>query len=269
MPNREQQFENPLTPVVGRAGETKAKEPIAVKQEKLQEEEITKEDILEQLHLYHQTTKEKWEKIKKAGAVLSESQLSERGLITKEQISGEEDILDDATNTGVVDREAGRDKYVFLSHLPAGYGEVTLELDLSALGIKDAKVATAGDWLRYVNNKKEEKFYRNSVIPASDFVSYLEGFLKKLPNPKWFWGERDKDSDSFAGEAFKEKFIDKKPEKSHLFYGLTPEIMIPDELPLEYIRKVTIENEDGTRVEEELKNQVGKSPDRDTLQGRP
>lgn len=201
------------------------------------EREITPEqkEISEKLRLYHQTSKEKWEAIQKAGAILSEKELLERGLISKEQL---EDF--ETTSTGSLDREAGRDEYVFASHRPANYGDVTLEIDLEALNLDGAKVATAGDWLHFVNDENDERYFHDSEIPASEFVEYLTRFLKTLPDPEWFWGKSDPRVQELIGQGMMEK-IKGNPEKIRQFWKLHPDIMFPKELPLKYIKNVKIE----------------------------
>ncbi len=150
------------------------------------EKEASEAEILKRLKLYHQTSKEKWKAIQKAGAILSEKELLARGLISEDQLEDYE-----TTNTGSLGRKAGRDEYVFASHRPASYGEVTLEIDLNALNIDGAKVATAGDWLHFVDDEESRRYFHNSEIPASDFVKYLSQFLKTLPDSEWFWGKSD------------------------------------------------------------------------------
>lgn len=198
------------------------------------EKESNEAEILKRLRLYHQTSAEKWEAIQKAGAILSEKELLERGLITEEQLEDYE-----TTSTGSLDRDAGRDKYVFASHRPANYGDVTLEIDLSALDIAGAKVATAGDWLNFVNDAESEKYFHNSEIPATEFVKYLVDFLKTLPDPEWFWGKDDPHISELIGQGMMEK-INGNPEKIRSFYKLHPEIMFPSELPLKFIKNVKI-----------------------------
>ncbi|OGZ58189.1 MAG: hypothetical protein A3B96_00690 [Candidatus Spechtbacteria bacterium RIFCSPHIGHO2_02_FULL_43_15b] len=135
------------------------------RRENQSENEINEKEILRRLKLYHETSKEKWEAIQKVGAILSERELLRRGLISEEQLDDFE-----TTSTGFLDREAGRDDYVFASHRPANYGNVTLEIDLEALKIDGAKVATAGDWLHFVDDEDAERYFHDSEIPASKFV---------------------------------------------------------------------------------------------------
>jgi len=196
------------------------------------EEEISEAEILKRLKLYHQTSKEKWSAIKKTGAILSEKELLKRGLISEDQL---EDF--ETTGTGSLDREVGRDEYVFASHRPANYGEVTLEIDLDALNIEGAKVATAGDWLHFVDDEESKKYFRDSEIPATEFVKYLSRFLKTLPDPEWFWGKPDPRIQELIGQGMVEK-IKGNPEKIRQFWKLHPEIMFPKELPLKFIKNV-------------------------------
>lgn len=196
--------------------------------------ETSEAEILKRLKLYHQTSKEKWEAIQKVGAILSEKELLKRGLISADQL---EDF--ETTSTGKLDREVGRDEYVFASHRPANYGDVTLEIDLDALNIEGAKVATAGDWLHFVDNEETRKYFNDSVIPATDFVKYLSQFLKTLPDPEWFWGKEDPRIKELIGQGMMEK-IKGNPEKFRQFWKLYPEIMFPKELPLKFIKKVKI-----------------------------
>jgi len=199
----------------------------------IEKKEISEAEVRARLHFYHQTTKEKWKKIIEAGAILSEKELVERGFITAEQL---EDDLFDETSTGSLDREAGRDQYVFASHVPHGYGEITLELDPSILEIKGAKVAMAGDWLHYCDSEEGRKYFEESEIPASEFVHYLTKFINSLPDPEWFWGKRDEKLKELIGEGFKESSSGNS-QKIRTFWSLFPEIMLPKELPLSFIKK--------------------------------
>ncbi|MBI2041853.1 MAG: hypothetical protein HYT20_02450 [Candidatus Nealsonbacteria bacterium] len=199
------------------------------------ENKISEKEILEKLKLYHQTSKEKWKAIQKAGAILSEKELLKQGLISKEQL---EDF--ETTSTGSLDREAGRDEYVFASTRPANYGEVTLEIDLEALNLDGAKVATAGDWLNFVDNENDKKYFHDSEIPASEFIKYLARFLKTLPDSEWFWDKSDPRIKELIDQGMMEK-IKGNQEKIRQFYKLYPEIMFPKELPLKYVKNVKIE----------------------------
>lgn len=199
--------------------------------------EDLRREILERLRLYHQTTREKWEKIQEAGAILSEKELLKRGLISKDQLDDFE-----TTSTGSLDREVGRDGFVFASTSPAGYGEVTLEIDLDALQIPGAKVSTAGEWLMHVN-EEDRDFFNNAEIPANEFVSYLVDFLPTLPKKEWFW-KSDSDLEKFLGEAMMEKTYKNDKTKFRTFWRLHPEIIFPKELPLKYIKKVIIDSKD-------------------------
>ena len=197
--------------------------------------EISEMEIFKRLKLYHQTSKEKWEAIQKAGAILSEKELLKRGLISEEQL---EDF--ETTSTGSLDREAGRDEYVFASHRPENYGDVTVEIDLDALNLPGAKVATAGDWLHFVNDEDDERYFHDSEISASEFVEYLTVFLKTLPDPEWFWGKSDLRIQELISQGMREK-IEGDPEKIRQFWKLHPEIMFSRELPLKYVKNVKIE----------------------------
>jgi len=208
------------------------------------ENEIFEKEILERLKLYHQTTKEKWEKIQEQGALLSEKELIKRGLIKKdEKLGGYED-----TATGDLDREEGRDEYVFAVHKPQGYGEVTLEIDLEALNIEGTKVATAGEWLDYAVEEEDKEYFRNSIIKGTEFVDYLKKFLKALPNKEWFFEEHILSGDTqikkeildFMRQALMEKTYQNDKEKYRITTSLNPEIMFPNELPLKYIKNVII-----------------------------
>jgi hypothetical protein len=198
------------------------------------EKETSEAEILKRLKLYHETSKEKWEAIQKAGAILSEKELLKRGLISEAQLEDWETV-----NTGSLDREAGRDKYVFASHRPAGYGDVTLEIDVAALKIDGAKVATAGDWLHFVDDEESKKYFLDSEIPASLFVKYLSEFLRTLPDPEWFWGKSDPRIKELIAQGMTEK-LKGNLEKIRQFWRLNPEIMFPKELPLKYIKNVKI-----------------------------
>ncbi|MFA6534444.1 MAG: hypothetical protein WCT37_04740 [Patescibacteria group bacterium] len=194
-------------------------------------------EIRQRLKLYHQTTKNKWELIKRTGEILSESELLARGLIKPEKL----DDIDSPTNTGEFDREVGRDQYVFASHLPAGYGNVLLEISPEALNIPEAKVATAGEFLLFAD-EKGRKFHQDSTIPASQFIKYLVTFLPKLPDAEWFWGKNDQERSRLLGQALMEQDSD-KPELFRQLRGLHPEIMFPKSLPLKFIKNVTIDGE--------------------------
>ncbi|MBU1167522.1 hypothetical protein KKC60_03910 [Patescibacteria group bacterium] len=200
----------------------------------LERKEIKEKEILGRLRLYHQTSKEKWEAMQKEGAILSEKELLKKGLISPEQL---EDF--ESTSTGEIDRLEGRDEYVFASHNPQGYGEVTLEIDPSALEINGAKVSTAGDWALFAGNPDDEKYFRESEIPASEFVDYLRNYLCNLPSPEWFWEGDDPEIGKMIGEGMMEK-IQGNPEKIRKFWSLHPEILFPKELPLTYVKNVEI-----------------------------
>lgn len=206
---------------------------------KEERKEYSEKEIWEKLHLYHQTSREKWEAMQKAGAILSEKELIARGLIDPE----EKDAFGEpeATSTGSLDREEHRDEYAFASHIPMGYGEVTLEIDPTALEIPGAKVSTAGDWLNFSSDDADRKYHRDSIIPAKNFVSYLSGYLKSLPDPDWFWGKHDeKYGDFLSGGIIKATKGDQ--EQRRKFWALFPEIMFPRELPLKFVKKVEIED---------------------------
>jgi len=181
--------------------------------------EISEMEIFKRLKLYHQTSKEKWEAIQKAGAILSEKELLKRGLISEEQL---EDF--ETTSTGSL----------------GIYGDVTLEIDLDALNLPGAKVATAGDWLHFVNDEDDERYFHDSEISASEFVEYLTVFLKTLPDPEWFWGKSDLRIQELISQGMREK-IEGDPEKIRQFWKLHPEIMFSRELPLKYVKNVKIE----------------------------
>ncbi|GEM_PF-2453937 len=207
---------------------------------KIIEKEITEKEILERLKLYHSTTKEKWEKIKKQGALLSEKELVKRGMISKNEFGYYED-----TSTGYLDREEGRDEFVFASHKPQNYGDVILEIDLSALNIEGTKVATAGEWLHYAVDDDDKEYFRKSIIEGKDFINYLIKYINSLPNKEWFFGgPKVKDEiNDYLGEALLEKNIEGKKDKFRNFNRLSPEIMFPKELPLKYIKNVEIKND--------------------------
>lgn len=202
----------------------------------VEEKEISEKEILSRLHLYHQTTLEKWEKVQKQDALLSEKELINRGLINKSEI---DDLEFEDTNTGDIDRQAGRDGFVFASHYPAGYGEVTLELDLSILQIPGAKVATAGDWMHFCVDEDDRRYFIESEIPATEFIKYLQKFIARLPNPEWFWGTRDEELKKLLDDGFKES-VSGHSQKIKTFWALHPEIMIPEQIPLKYVKNVEI-----------------------------
>lgn len=212
-----------------------------------EKEIITEKEILEKLHLYHSTSKDKWDKIKELGAILSENELLKRGLIKPEQ-------LDDwnVTSTGSLDREAGRDQFVFASHRPQNYGEVILEIDLSALNINGAKVAAAGDWLFLCETPATREYFNNSILNASEFTKYLVGLLNSLPENlrQYFWEgtstnkEVAEEVNKIIGEGLMERNLG-DAKKIREFWKLQPEIMFPKELPLSYIKNVTIKERQG------------------------
>ncbi len=208
--------------------------------------EKLEKEIREKLHLYHQTSKEKWQQIQKIGAILSERELLNRGLITKEQLNDFE-----TTSTGELDREAGRDNYVFASHKPAGYGEVTLEIDLSVLDLPETKVSTAGEYLMHAVDEDDQNYYQNSLISGTEFIKYLINFLPTLPNKEWFWNNCQEDLElaKFIGEAHLDKYQKGDKIKFRQYWKLFPEIMFAQELPLKYIKRVIIDG-----VEQPIKN---------------
>jgi len=201
----------------------------------LEKREELKKEIIEKLSLYHQTSLEKWKKIQAVGAILSERELISRGLITKEEA---ESLADEFTSTGQGDREVGRDDFVFASTKPAGYGQVTLKIDLSALQISGAKVSTAGEWLMHYD-EEDRDYFNETEIPANKFISYLVDFLPTLPNKNWFWGDRN-GLQEFFGEAMLNKIHKNDKIKFRTFWKLYPEIIFPKELPLKYIKQVII-----------------------------
>ena len=206
----------------------------------IKKEEIRKE-ILEKLKLYHQTSKEKWEKIQEVGSILSEKELLKRGLINKDELL----VVDnEITNTGEIQRGLGRDDFVFASTSPVGFGDVTLEIDLSALQIPDAKVSIAGDWVYH--DFDDIDYLKKSEIPAKEFISYLIDFLPTLPNKEWFLDTKnnEKDIKLFLGEAMMDKAYKNDKTKFRTFWKLHPEILFPKELPLKYIKQIIINNTD-------------------------
>lgn len=213
------------------------KAPPEIKQEKIEKE------IREKLKLYHQTTKEKWDKIQKTGSIFSERELLAKGLITNEQLNDFE-----TTSTGDWDRMHNRDNFVYASTSPANFGEVTLEIDLDALNIPGAKVSTAGDFAMH-SDEEDEDYFKKSEIPASEFISYLTNFLPTLPSTDWFWkGKQLKEISDFIGEAMLDKIQKNDRTKFRLFWKLYPEIIFPKELPLRYIKNVTIEDNEEKAV---------------------
>jgi hypothetical protein len=200
--------------------------------------EMIEKEIQKKLKLYHTTTKEKWEKIQEVGAILSERELVKRGLITTTQLDDFE-----TTSTGHMDREENRDDYVFASHQKENYGDVTLEINLEALNIPEAKVSTAGEWLMFADTEEAKQYYRDQEIPASQFISYLTEFLQTLPDTEWFWGIQNKEVRDFFGQAMKDRAYNNNDEKFRTFWKLHPEIIFPKELPLKYIKQAIIDEQ--------------------------
>ena len=201
-----------------------------------------KKEILERLKLYHRTSLEKWRKVQECGCILSERELLGRGIIKKKDLW----LGNDSTSTGELDRMMGRDDYIFASTSPMNYGNVTLEIDLSALQIPGAKVSTIGDFLMHAVD--DEEYYKESEIPASEFISYLTDFLPTLPDKEWFWNPAGKDVEKFLGEALLDKSHRQDRTKYRTFYRLHPEIMFPRELPLKYVKNVIVKNKKGDRA---------------------
>src|SRR3989338_2289478 len=208
--------------------------------------EKVEKEIIEKLKLYHQTSKEKWQQMQKVGSILSEKELLKRGLINEEQLNDFE-----TTSTGDMDRAEGRDNYVFASHNPLGYGNVTLEIDLDALNMPEAKVSTAGEYLMHLDDEEDKNYYNKSLIPASEFIPYLVDFLPTLQNKEWFWKRKGENPEvvQFLGEALLDKNIKGDKTKFREFWKLYPEIMFSKELPLNYIKKVIIDG-----VEQKIEN---------------
>lgn len=207
----------------------------------------SKEQIKERLHFYHSTSKEKWEKIQQVGAILSEKELLNRGLINEEQLNDFE-----TTSTGYMDREVGNDNFVFLSNQKENYGDIILEINPNILDREGVLINTAGDYLMFADKENGLfEYHENSQIPGSQYFDYLEKKVNSLPNPEWFFSsisknlEEDENFKKFIGEAMLEKTQEGKLEKFKLFWSLYPEIKVPKEIPLDYIIKV-IDKSDGT-----------------------
>jgi hypothetical protein len=198
-------------------------------------EKNLKEEILKKLKLYHQTSRKNWKKIQKIGSILSERELLKRGLVTVEQLNDFE-----TTNNSESDRKFERDDYVFASHIPGDYGDVTLEISLDALEIKGSKIALAGDWAYFSESLEDVKYFFNSEIKASEFINHLSYFLKKLPDQDWFWRKKGNSSEfnAFLRQALKENTTGNSSKLREL-KALSPEIMFPRELPLKFIKNVT------------------------------
>lgn len=204
--------------------------------------ENLRQEILSKLKLYHVTTLEKWNKIQKSGALYCEAELVRKGFISREEA---DDLSSDASSTGELDRSVGRDEYIFFSTKKMNYGEVTLEMDLDALNIPGALVATAGDWLNFSGSEDDIDYFNKSIIPASQFIDYLVDFLPTLPNKDWFWlsDKNNEELRKFIGEGLMDKVRKKDNTKNKIFNKLYPEIMFPKEVPLSYIKSVVIDEE--------------------------
>lgn len=207
--------------------------PQNISEDYLSPERMSREEIKERLHLYHATPKQKWEAMQREGEILSERELLNRGLITREQLDDFE-----TTSTGEIDRGVGNDQYVFLSISGENYGDVLLEIDPSVLNIPGVIVNTAGDYLHFANNPELERYYQDSQIPGSQFMDYLYWYVNGLPDPEWVFGKRDEKMRDLLTEALIEKFEEGRSDKFKLYMSLFPEIKVPDKLALKYVIEV-------------------------------
>lgn len=194
----------------------------------------TKEAIASRLVLVHGLFPGKWKQAQEVGAVLCPRELVARGLIKEDEITNKA-----VTLTNEDDIALGKDNYVFLSvgQSDYGFGGFHLEVDPAILDQPGVVVNTAGDSLNFQNPQSLRDYYLKSVIPGREFLDYMVEFLKKLPNPEWFFGKRDAAFKRLQKksiiEANPKHYSDHKNYK--LFHALFPEIMVPTELPLSMI----------------------------------
>ena len=177
------------------------------------------------LKLFHCTSKEYYDTILGYGKLFSEKKARKLKLITQ-------------SSTGEIDRQYNRDRYVFLSHLPQNYGDVVMRFSDEVLNLPECYVATAGDFLNFCDTPESIKYFNDSIIPGRKFKSYFNTLLKKLPNPDWFWGKKT-GLKKFLSNALIENMMG-KPDNLRLYWSLFPEIMVKDELSLDYLINVII-----------------------------
>ena len=156
-----------------------------------------------------------------------------------------EDLLSDAASSGIMDKQHGRDNSIFLSHKPSNMGDVVLEIDPEILNREDVMVATAGDLIHFIGKEDDEKYFKNSIIKGSEFISYLKKYLTDIENDDLFWRENIKKErlQNLFGEAMLERVRDKNDDKFRAYMRLFPEVMVQGEIPMEYIKSVQFSQE--------------------------